>query len=85
MTGECDNDLRGVLFRNKRQREGKRDPDYQGRATVGGVDYWLDGWIDTPKSGGDRYLSLKFRPKDERPAAPVKAPTQEDFDDEIPF
>ena len=57
--------MRGVLFRNDRQREGKKDPEYQGQMQVDGVEYWLDAWLDTSKKDGRKYFSLKLRPKDE--------------------
>jgi hypothetical protein len=83
-----DNELRGVLFRNKAKRPDKKDPDYRGRATVHGVEFWLDAWISEPQSGGEKFMSIKFKPK----AAPAekskpKAAAAEvaSFDDDIPF
>jgi hypothetical protein len=84
MTG-YDNERRGVLFRNTRKRDGKRDPDYTVNATINGVEYWLDGWLDTPKGGGDKYLSLKFREKEQQAATPSPAQPPESFDDDLPF
>jgi hypothetical protein len=34
----------GLLFRNDR-KEKDSHPNYQGSITVGGVQYWLSGWI----------------------------------------
>ena len=87
---EYDNELRGVLFRNKDKRPEKKDADYRGKATVEGVDYWLDAWINEPKSGGEKFMAIKFKAKDAQPAAaapaPVEAPAGDDpFKDEIPF
>lgn len=73
---EYDNNLSGALFKNNRKREGKTDPDYQGQAEVGGVEYWLSAWINTSKKDGSKFMSLKFNPKETTPA---------DFDDDIPF
>lgn len=84
---EYDNELRGVLFKNKDKREGKKDADYRGNATVNGVDYWLDAWINEPKNGGDKFMAIKFKAK-EAQAAPAEKPapaSQPDFDDDIPF
>ena len=82
-----DTDMRGVLFRNEKKRDGKKDPDYRGNATVSGVNYWLDAWINEPKAGGQKYLSIKLRAKDEQPAPQQAQPTTEaePFDDAIPF
>ena len=83
---EYDNELRGVLFKNKAKREGKQDADYRGKATVGGVDYWLDAWINEPKAGGDKFMSIRFKAKDEQPSKPAPAAAAaEPFDDAIPF
>jgi hypothetical protein len=83
---EYDNELRGVLFRNKDKRPEKKDADYRGRATVNGIEYWLDAWINEPKSGGDKFMAIKFKAKDAQPVE-TAAPAQEvaDFDDDIPF
>lgn len=84
---EYDNELRGVLFKNKDKREGKKDADYRGNATVNGVAYWLDAWINEPKNGGDKFMAIKFKAK-EAQAAPAEKPapaSQPEFDDSIPF
>lgn len=81
---EYDNSLRGVLFRNKDKRPDKRDPDYRGNAEVDGVEYWLDAWVNEPKKGGDKFLSLKFKMK-ERPATPAPIASEPAFDDDLPF
>ena len=51
---------RGVLFVNNRKREGKQDPDYQGRIKVSGTECWLSAWVNTPQSGGPNYLALRI-------------------------
>jgi hypothetical protein len=64
---QYDNELRGVLFKNTQQREGKQDPQARGSCTINGVEYWVDAWTEEVKRGdraGQRYQSLKFRPKD---------------------
>ena len=51
---------RGALFENDRKvRDGQ--PDYTGRITVEGVEYYLSGWADTSKAEQD-YLSLTVTP-----------------------
>ena len=44
-----DNERRGVLFKNQTTCDGKRDPDYRGRITIGGTEFWLDAWLETSK------------------------------------
>jgi hypothetical protein len=84
---DYDNELRGVLFRNKDKRPEKKDADYRGKATVSGVEYWLDAWINEPKAGGDKFMAIKFKAKDAQPnATPKQAePEPEPFNDQIPF
>ena len=83
---EYDNELRGALFRNRRMREGKKDPQMQGQATIAGVEYWVSAW--TNEKNGERYQSLQFKPKEPKVGAgeleQAKA-AAEAFDDDIPF
>ena len=86
---EYDNTNRGTLFRND-ERKHDRSPEYSGSINVGGVEYWLNGWVQEAKTTGRRFFSLTVRPKD-KPAATrneasqrMQAPRQ-DFDDSIPF
>lgn len=85
---EYDNELRGALFKNKNMRPDKKDPEYKGSATIGGVEYWVSSWINKSKAG-EKYMSLNFKAKDEQSAAPAKAappkPAELEFDDAIPF
>jgi hypothetical protein len=88
---EYDNELRGALFKNKNMREGKKDPEYKGSATIGGVEYWVSSWINTSKAG-EKYMSMAFKAKEQQAApAPkaeeLKAPADTDpfHDDDIPF
>jgi uncharacterized protein (DUF736 family) len=82
-----DNSNSGALFKNDDKREGKKDPDYRGQAEVGGVLYWLDAWINESKKDGRKFMSVKFKEKEQRAekpqkAAPAAAP---EFNDDIPF
>lgn len=70
MTKQYDNELRGVLFRNKEKEDGDSKPDYTGSAQVQGVDFFMDAWINEAESGR-KYMSVKFKPKQkQRSAAP---------------
>lgn len=60
---EFDNNLRGVLFKNKRKKK-KAQPDFTGSAEIDGVEYWLSGWSRKSKSGNS-FVSLAFTVKDE--------------------
>ena len=87
---EYDNTNSGLLAKNKRKKLDTH-PDYSGSVNVGGVEYWLNGWLKIGKEGskipGEKYFSLTVRPKDEQraqAAAPVFVPA-DDFNDDIPF
>ena len=81
-------DNSGSMFVNDK-KETESHPDRKGSAMIGGVEYWVSGWINTSKSG-TKYMSLKFTAKEEVQAKGVqqaKAAVQESvsFDDDIPF
>ena len=87
---QYDNTNSGRLLKNKR-KEKDTHPDYSGSINVGGVEYWLSGWLKTGKEGtklaGEKFFSLSVRPKDEQ-RAPAPAPTpppRDEFNDDIPF
>lgn len=64
-----DNRDSGILARNER-KESDNHPDFTGQINVGGVDYWLSGWIKEGKPGGKmegkKFFSLSVKPKDAR-------------------
>jgi hypothetical protein len=71
-----DDTNRGALFREEKQKE--TDRDYAGTINIGGVEYWLSGWVKTSKKGA-KYLSLAVKPKD-APAADQSKPQSADND-----
>lgn len=75
----------GSLFR-KEERKSENDAHYSGSAEVDGVQYFVDGWINSPP-GKKSYMRLKFKPKVARTeAAPAKQMTlAQELDDDIPF
>lgn len=56
-------DNSGALFKNDKKREGKSDADYQGQITIGGKEYWVNGWVNTSANGNTKYISLKVKEK----------------------
>ena len=85
----------GALFPNDK-KEKDTHPDLKGDFNIDGVNYWISGW----KKAGSRgeFISFSVEKKkapglsktvDEkpahRPAVQQPAPTQPDFDEDIPF
>lgn len=56
-------DNSGALFPNDR-KEADNHPDRTGSAMIGGVEYWVNGWLKEGSKG--KFLSLSFRPKDQQ-------------------
>ena len=82
-------DNSGSLFKNDK-KDSDKHPDRKGSAMIGGVHYWISGWVKQDRNGNP-WMSLSFQPKEakadhqnERPAARVM-PKRADMDDEIPF
>jgi len=88
MANEYDNTNRGALFVNDK-KESDQHPDWQGKIDVEGVEYWISAWKKKSK-GGDPYMSLSIKPKEQRQAPRRQAPMRQaqpgdDFNDEIPW
>ena len=79
-------DNSGSLSRNDR-KEQQNHPDYKGKATVDGVEYWLSGWIKDGENG--KWLSLAFKLKEEQRPAPTTRRAKDEPGDapesDIPF
>lgn len=56
-------DNSGSFSANKR-KEKDTHPDIKGKATINGVEYWIDGWKKTNDNG--IWYSLSFKPKDQQ-------------------
>jgi hypothetical protein len=64
-------DNSGSFSANKR-KEKDTHPDIKGKATINGVEYWIDGWKKTNDNG--IWYSLSFKPKDAPATQPEPAP-----------
>lgn len=80
---EYDNNMRGVLYKNDRGR-GENSPPYTGNCEIDGVEYWVSAWVKESKKG-QKYFSLAFRAKDEKPQQRSNPQPSQDFNDDIPF
>lgn len=81
---EYDNRNRFVLFKNTRQREGSKDPDYTGSFTdANGVEHFADAWLQT-SSKGNKFLSGRVKPKQEKQGGQDRRESPAPFDDDGP-
>jgi hypothetical protein len=81
-------DNSGAMFVNDK-KETDSHPDRKGSAMIGGVDYWVSGWINE-SSKGTKYMSLKFTPKEQAHNQGMQQVTQQVakqdlLEDDIPF
>lgn len=71
---QYDNTNRGAFFKELEKKSDKH-PDYKGTLNVGGVDYWLSGWIKESQAG-KKFMSLSVEAKQAPSAAPAPAPAR---------
>lgn len=53
----------GMMYENPRQ-EKDTHPQWKGRCTIAGVEYWISGWDNEGKKGP--YIGLRFQPVEEQ-------------------
>ena len=82
-----DNTNKGALFGNTRKREGKKDPDLQGKIDIGGTEYWLSGWFFVFEKDGQKRKGINLALGDQvkGQSAPKRNNTAPEPDSEIPF
>ena len=80
----------GALFRNDK-RETEKHPEYTGKITIEGVEYYLSAWVNEMRNG-QKYFAIKATPKVEAtpatttaPAQPSQTTTIADPVDDLPF
>ncbi len=85
----------GSAFKNDKRTTDKH-PNYTGSALIEGDAFFVDAWINVDKKG-DRYISLKFKRKEQQADTRTKMMDNFDrgeaarrneraeLDDEIPF
>lgn len=76
-------DSSGSIFPNEKKTSDKH-PGWKGLAKIGGVDYWVSGWVRKTKNG-DKYVSLAFEVKDAPQQHAASHDHQAPADNEIPF
>ena len=65
----------GALFRNDK-RETEKHPEYTGKITIEGVEYYLSAWVNESTHTGQKYFALKAKPKAATAPATTTAPAQ---------
>lgn len=93
-----DNTNTGIISKNDKKTTDQH-PDIKGQCDIGGVQYWVAGWMKERKDGSGKLYSLKFDLKDAPASRPApshdaakarelpKRPSSgfDDMDDSIPF
>lgn len=90
MAQQYDNTNRGSLFGNTRKRQGKKDPDLQGKIDVEGTEYWLSAWFFNYEKDGEKRkgisLALGDPVEDQDDSGAERANKKiSQMDDDIPF
>ena len=85
MAQEYDNTNKGALFGNTIKREGKKDPDLQGKLNIDGTEHWLSGWFFTYEKDGQQKRGINLSIGDVVKAKAKPADKADDMMDEIPF
>ena len=75
-------ELSGSLFKNKK-REKDTHPNMTGTALINGVEYWVSGWTKDGSKG--KWISLAFKPKEEKPVRGSSNVGGGSIEDDIPF
>ena len=52
-------DNSGALFKNDRKQTDQH-PDYTGKCVVGGVEYYMNAWLNESKNG-TKYMNFSFK------------------------
>jgi hypothetical protein len=77
-------DNSGSMFVNDK-KETDNHPDRTGTAMIGGVEYWVSGWLKK-SAKGQPFMSLAFKAKEEkRQEAPRRGGGGGSVDDDVPF
>lgn len=86
---QYDNTNKGALFGNTRKREGKKDPDLQGKLNIDGQERWISAWFFVYEKDGVKKKGINLsigEVVEQKESAPKKpAGRFDDMEDDIPF
>ena len=87
MEKEYSNLNKGALFGNTRKREGKKDPDLQGKLNINGTEHWISAWFFVYEKEGvkKRGINISIGDVVEPKGESKPETTFDDFKDSIPF
>ena len=87
MPPQYDNTNKGALFGNTRKREGKKDPDLQGKININGTEHWLSGWFFVYEKDGEKKRGINLAIGEQVGDKPAKNPANKfaDMKDDVPF
>ena len=83
----------GILSRNEKMREGKKDAEFNGSALIDGTEYWVNAWVNESKTQTNpdgtkkKYFKLQFKPKQQSGGSSrqTQQSRHEEEDPDIPF
>lgn len=76
------------MSRNMKMRPDHKDPEFTGKATVAGVEYYISAWINERKDGSGKFFGMKFKPVNANRVAPPPQPESlpsNGGNDDVPF
>lgn len=88
MAKDYDNTNKGALFGNDRKRDGKKDPDLQGKLNIDGEERWMSAWFFTYEKDGQKRRGINIALGDRvESKGEQKKPAGrfDDMKDDIPF
>lgn len=77
-------DNSGTLGKAK-ERTHENSPEYKGKASIDGAEYWVSGWVKQNSQTGERFFSLSFQKIISSEQYAEKRHDEQVFDDDIPF
>ena len=74
-----------ALWKND-NRQSDSHPHYKGSATVNGMEYWANAWVNKSDNQRAPLMKISLKPKEQSPPKPTN-PVDVDFDldDDLPF
>ena len=86
MEKQYDDTNRGAIWKNHKQREGYRDPQFTGTLNVEGQDFYISGWKNEKQGDTQPVLSLSVRKKEQNQGnSSANSDAVDDINNDIAF